>query len=532
MNYPPYDNLPHEEKDSLMIDFKQSYTDFDNQMVAFSALQVLEANGVKNVHVIKVAPQSRGVYFDLSEQLAELIPTIPADKRYVIFSLPVNKGHHSVAVVMDTSNKQCFFIDSLYRYNGEAYHLIKRAVDNKILADYTIIAPAVTTIQQNDGTEEWSCGIHSAANMVGIILGTINLRTGAGITERTPDEVNHLTALFYRAYLDRMNLNNVALLEMMQIKTLRYALNELNQSSLSTNIKNDSLILSQFLCEMYPPSLTEDEYLLKQNIHSFLTEFTERSKENKVASLLITEAFKKNLPDDLEIRYNESVPRLYSYLVEQLALSTLTLRQQHTPSSSASSCTSVRPTTSPRTTVEHRIDAASSGASSSGASSSASSSEPVPSVMEFHRCAQQQMEFLAKQGFKMAAMSEADKPVMLSWRSESTSVASSQVTVTDQRTAFLYTNALSAIPQEHYLLKYAVAAKITLDHLNPDEIAAQFTKTDMLYQNLDYLQQKSLGTYLISSSESIPNDFAFRLMALYIVANDRLFDAALLRRAN
>ncbi|MBL7480384.1 hypothetical protein [Legionella bononiensis] len=314
--YPPFTSLDQHEQQAVIRNYERKFRDFDNDIIIYSALEVLRANGHTNVNAIKVGPDRAGDEFNLYMQL---IGKIPQDKRYTIFSLPTLQGSHSVAVVIDTQNREVHVIDSLNQVYPEATGQIQTAIDEEILDGYRIVRPASPVTQQSDG---WSCGIHSAANIVGIITGDIDLKTNKGLGPRSNAEVQNLLGIFSKAYgessVQRQNNLNNPRLNVRQKRTLRYGLQGLDTSTLNPQIQNDIRTLIDALLVEFPQGMTEAELMQQRSFKDFAQEFTQSNPGNVLNSLLSTPEFIAILPANLEENAEEKEVVITLYLSEQL----------------------------------------------------------------------------------------------------------------------------------------------------------------------------------------------------------------------
>lgn len=316
--YPSFSSLQPAEKRAIVSRYEREFRDFDNDIIVNSALEVLRANGITDVNAIQVGPERVGEAFDLWLQLVDKVSN---DKRYTILSLPTFGGRHSIAVVIDTQNRECHVIDSLNQFYSEARGQIQTAIDYGVLDGYRVIAPSSSVVQQNDS---WSCGIHSAANMVGIITGDINLKTNAGISPRDATKVTELLGIFSKAYAEisvkRANELDNPRLNARQKRTVRYALEAIVDSGLDGKIKSDIGDLIEALSvEMDPlQGITDAELRQQRPFAAFLNEFSEKKPGNTLVSLLNTADFAQNLPVTMQDNIEVKTTLIQDYLVMQL----------------------------------------------------------------------------------------------------------------------------------------------------------------------------------------------------------------------
>lgn len=370
--YPPYTSLSAPEQQAIVRSYEQKFLDFDNDIIIYSALEVLRENGHTDINAIHVGQDTAGEEFELFMQL---INKIPQDKRYTIFSLPTRQGRHSVAVVIDTQNHECHVIDSINQYYGEAVRQIQTAIDVGVLEGYSIVQPASRIIQQDD---HWSCGIHSAANIVGIINGDIDLKTNKGVNRRSRAEVQTLLGIFSKAYeqisIQRsQNLDNPRL-NVRQKRTLRYGLQGLDTTMFSSQIQNDINQLIAALREELPSGMLEAEVLQQRSLNAFLNEFRDRNPENALNGLVNTEEFTQTLPASLEENAELKEAVVTAYFSEQLNALQQSLQQSAGAASSSTPVVAEELTL--ETTITHSVNpiSAPEQLESSGA---ASSSTPV-----------------------------------------------------------------------------------------------------------------------------------------------------------
>ena len=314
--YPPFTSLGQQEQQAVIRNYEQKFRDFDNDIIVNSALEVLRANGQTNINAIQVGPDRAGEDFGL---FAQLVDKIPQDKRYTIFSLPTWQGRHSVAVVIDTQNREVHVIDSLNQVYPEATEQIQTAIDYEILSGYRIVKPASPVTQQSDS---WSCGIHSAANIVGIITGDIDLKTNKGLGSRSDAEVQNLLGIFSKAYeeisVQRRNNLNDPRLNVRQKRTLRYGLQGLDTTTFSPQIQNDIRTLIDALVAEIPQGMTEAELRQQRSFNDFAQEFTQKNPGNVLNALLSTPDFIAILPANIEEIAAEKEIMITLYLSEQL----------------------------------------------------------------------------------------------------------------------------------------------------------------------------------------------------------------------
>ncbi|KTD46272.1 hypothetical protein [Legionella quateirensis] len=314
--YPPFTSLEHHEQQAVISNYEQKFRDFDNDIIINSALEVLHANGRTNVNAIQVGPDRAGEDFDL---FAQLIGKIPEDKRYTIFSLPTWQGRHSVAVVIDTQNSECHVIDSLNRVYPEAIGQIQTAIEIGILEGYSIVRPSSSVTQQSD---TWSCGIHSAANIVGIITGDIDLKTNKGISPRSDADVRNLLGIFSKAYAEisvqrEHNLNDPRL-NARHKKALRSALEAIDSSNFGPKVQSDIQTLIEAVLIDLPKGVTDDQLMQQRPFTVFLTEFSERNPGNALVPVLNSADFASYLPASLQGNYEDNALLIQLYIAEQL----------------------------------------------------------------------------------------------------------------------------------------------------------------------------------------------------------------------
>lgn len=516
--YLPFNNMTQYEKDQLLANFIHHVQTFDHDMVVTSAMQVLESMGKEGIHALKVGSICQGLGFNLSSQLREKMADVADDIRYVIFSLPVNKELHSVAVVIDRSSRRCFYIDSLARYSSEAhFKLLNTTGSGEVLEGYEVVGPRTRIVQQNDGPSEseWSCGIHSAANIVGIITGDIVPETGVGIHPRTLDEVNYLTAMLYKAYQDGCAKREEALksshLVLMEIKTLRFALTALKTTS-GGQIGTDIDILLSKLTTTYPPVLSVEDFQHKQSFQAFLLEFKNQYPDNSLIPLLYTENYKHHLPLTLQDDLGNKSEELCNYLQIQLLQPAMLREQEDKGSSAASSSSPVSATSGSQAASSRPVD--------SVAATSGSSQDDT--VTEWQNKTMEQMHFLLTQGKNFISQGKVGD------RS-----ATGSIRISNEENVFRYWRILASIPADQYLLKSAVIIKVALDNLAPNDIANYFNELTICFNKLPFGCKEEQKEVIMAESEGlIRYDFPLRILALYITANQSLFDQKTAHLAN
>lgn len=315
-NYKPFSSLNDDEKKATANNYSQKFRDFDNDIIVNSALKVLHDNGITDVSAIQVGPERAGDAFDLDIQL---INKVSDDNRFTIFSLPTFGGRHSVGVVIDTENRECQVIDSLNQFYPEAVDQVQGAIDAGVLDGYKVITPSSYVVQQKD---TWSCGVHTSANMVGIITGDINLKTNAGISQRSADEVTNLLGIFSKAYADisierASELNNPRL-NARQKKVVRFALDAIDASSYAGTVNSDIKALISALREELPPGIDDAELLKQRPFTEFLNEFSEKNPGNTIVPLLSAADFAQNLPATMEDNIEEKELIVQQYITTLL----------------------------------------------------------------------------------------------------------------------------------------------------------------------------------------------------------------------
>ncbi|RUR19083.1 hypothetical protein ELY21_06045 [Legionella sp. km535] len=370
--YQPYTSLSALEQQAIVRSYQQKFLDFDNDIIIYSALEVLRENGHTDINAIHVGQDTPGEDFELFMQL---INKIPQDKRYTIFSLPTRQGRHSVAVVIDTQNHECHVVDSINQYYGEAVSQIQTAIDYGVLEGYRIVRPTSQIIQQDD---QWSCGIHSSANIVGIITGDIDLKTNKGLNRRSSAEVQTLLGIFSKAYeqisIQRgQNLDNPRL-NVRQKRTLRYGLQGLDTTMFSPQIQNDINQLIVALREELPSGMLEAEVLQQRSLNAFLNEFRDRNPENALNELVNTAEFAQTLPASLEENAELKEAVVTAYLSEQL--NALQQSLQQSAGAASSSTPVVAEDLTLETTITHSVNPVSAPEQLESAGA-ASSSTPV-----------------------------------------------------------------------------------------------------------------------------------------------------------
>lgn len=147
--------------------------DFDNTIIARSALQALTSLDLPREKMmgITVGPDYGKSQWSLADQLkTKLIPSDYSQKDYIFFSIPTGVGTHSVPAVICKATKKIVCIDSMAStYLDEACTQLRSAIrDIKELEGYTLVTPPKKYAAQQ--TQSWACGVHSAANIVGIVL--------------------------------------------------------------------------------------------------------------------------------------------------------------------------------------------------------------------------------------------------------------------------------------------------------------------------------------------------------------------------
>lgn len=297
--YPLYTSLSEAEKLKITARYQHNFLDFDNDIIIHSAAEVLYENDFHDFHLVQVGPDKKDETFCLGYQLVE---KISFEKRYTFFALPTTGGRHSVGVVIDTYNKECHVIDSLNRDYEEAIVQLENAIDLGVLAYYALIRPIEPIVQQTDTI---NCGVHTAANIVGIILGDIDIRTHKGIQQRNEAEVTDLLGIFCKAYeqayVKRAAKLHEPLLDIRGVVVIRCALNELKKTIIDNEVLGDITILEEAIDSNYPRIAGADDTLHNQlPLMVFITHFCEKNPANVLVRHLECDEFFKLLPTRME----------------------------------------------------------------------------------------------------------------------------------------------------------------------------------------------------------------------------------------
>lgn len=286
-----------DEQQKLIKDYRKKFEDFDNHIIVNSAAEVLRHHNIDNFAFLQVGPDYPGNDFVLADQLRN---RINKNIRYIFFSLPTLKGKHSVGVILDTEEKSCHLIDSLACRYQEAESQLQNAIDSDILPGYAIIKPPASIKQQNDN---WSCGIHTAANIVGILAGDIDIKTRKGLQPRTAKEVNQLLGLFCKAYEEshkryEKNMEEPRL-RVRHKKILKSALEESLRLLQAMNViidDKDVQSLVDALSVECPIGMNDEEKSKQRSLKDFLTEFVAKNPDNSLLVLLEADHFFQSFP--------------------------------------------------------------------------------------------------------------------------------------------------------------------------------------------------------------------------------------------
>lgn len=516
ITYKPFEDLSQEERDKLLQNFLETFQTFDHDMVVVSAQQVLESKGINNIHALKVGSRRYGEGYIFAEQLKQQMMTLAVKSGYVILSLPVNKEIHSVAVVIDVSRKQCFFIDSLAEFASEAFYKLKSATNpGEVLEGYEITGPAKKVIQQDEGGREsqWSCGIHSAANIVGIITGEINLRTTLGIYARSADEVLQLTAIFYKAYQDGCSKRAESLvpcqLALNEIKTLRLALSALIKTSGGQALIDMETFLRE-LTATYPIDLSVEDFQYRTSFLAFLSAFKLNNPDNSLLPSLYNEDYRNHLPRSIQDDIDTKSRELFMYLQRQF-MHIVPMRSQVDSGSSSASSTS---------TVSR---------SSSSQAATSSSQTSIYLRPEFYAGAITEWQNITSE--KMRLLLSHGKACISLGKTDVRSITGSTKPL-DEDGINRYWRLLESIPEDQYLLKLAVVIKVALDNLAPRDIANAYTELSAYFDKLPLTYTTNMEKIAIPESLGlIRYDLHYRLLALYISANEGLFEEKMVRSA-
>ncbi|WP_058509358.1 Ulp1 family isopeptidase [Legionella steelei] len=296
VKYKPFDELEPEVQLQLGKRYRESQIDFDNSSIVQSATRVLKSLKIHNFTSIMVGPDRAGQSFNLANQLKEKkIDFSITEPRYVFFSLPTKFGEHSVAVVIDKANKKVHIMDSLGEDYAEAKDQISKCIEQGVLNGYKITC--ASGVQQKD---KISCGVHSSANIIGVITGEIQPEDGHKLPDRSEEEVIKLTGLLSMAnddeaadkqqnakessiaYHQKAALKAV-LLKQKQTKDVREFLNALNQE--------------------IPP----DSEFMQRPLHEFLKDFEKNFPRNTLNAEFkkpkFTDLIKKYPPLDGKLRH-------------------------------------------------------------------------------------------------------------------------------------------------------------------------------------------------------------------------------------
>lgn len=310
--YKPYDELSDSEKRSISETYLNKFDEFDNDIIATSTAEVLRANGFLDFKALQVGPNRSGEEFNLSAQL----PINLCEHRYIFFAFPANKGQHSVAVVIDTDKKKCFLLDSQIMH----YEEVEKQLRIPLLRNYDIIKPRGEAVlfQQED---DWSCGVHTAANIVGMITGDINVETGKGLATRSEDEVQHLLGLFVKAYTEVSAKREKELIFKRQIDTLRFAIEAL----LDENPEQEKELLefNLALLREYPLSFSDEQLMQKKTIADFIKQFCRENKSNAFTLSLNSPELIKKFPQTVSDNVEVMTKNLRHFISEEMKINCL-----------------------------------------------------------------------------------------------------------------------------------------------------------------------------------------------------------------
>jgi hypothetical protein len=246
-------SLGKNEQQALLNKYNQKFRDFDNDIIVNSAAQTLVSLGVNRnkLRTLQVGPERRGQEWSLRDSpQVMMLNQKDYETPYFILSIPTNGGAHSVAAVIDNTHKAIYYLDSLHpQGTAEA----KKQLERAWVPPYKIIdVPADQKKKQQD--DNITCGIHSAANIVGIIRHlemkqgglpaktpstllasetNIDIENGKGIAPRSRDMVEQYKGVFCLAYSDYSTELEILKVHQRKKKTLQFAF----QTILSTDFK-------------------------------------------------------------------------------------------------------------------------------------------------------------------------------------------------------------------------------------------------------------------------------------------------------
>lgn len=266
----------------------QPRTEMDNYSIAASAVEVLHARGLDNFYALLVGPDRPDGSFCLKDQLTS---QFKVDKRYTFFALPT-EGKHAVTVVIDSERKECYVVDPMSHPANydEAIAQLRDAIGDGVLTGYTLIQPpAQQTAQQSD---DLSCGIHTAANIVGIILGKINVATGEGLGMRTRTEVRALWELF--AIANEMHQKKLAE-RAPKLAEVRHILDAFNNFKEYSPALESSLDETDQIIAVLKASIPADDFSKLKSIPEIVTELTSISADSVFIPLFRDEDLMRTL---------------------------------------------------------------------------------------------------------------------------------------------------------------------------------------------------------------------------------------------
>ena len=268
-----FSSLSIEKKQAIVEQYKKKFLDFDNDVIVNSAAEVLVSLLVPRERflTLQVGPDRAGNDWSLATQLQNKLKPSDYSRDYIFFSIPTYAGKHSIPVVICKSKKSIYCIDPLAsRFLDEAHAQLSKAIALPELQNYKVVTPPKNYVAQQ--ADQWSCGIHSTVDIIGMILfeeielrrildprmtpasdkdpkllidTIIDIRNGSGISQRSVTDRDNYLGILCMAYAAYGHKHSAKLddprLENRKYKCLDRLARDINVTTLPPNISAKDL---------------------------------------------------------------------------------------------------------------------------------------------------------------------------------------------------------------------------------------------------------------------------------------------------
>ncbi len=350
-----YFAMPEEARRKLVHDYKQKFKAFNNEIIVESAARILQSIGLSGEDFVslQVGPLHPKDRWNLNDQLKAKLRPEDYQKKYIFFSIPTNNGEHSIATVIH-ANGSASIVDSLNNliYIEEASNQLSRI---NIFSPRPWVGNGVNPANRSWGpddiqqTDNWSCGVHSALNIIGIILNEelknekssiaklshnnsknpavqalFNTRIffGKRLPKRTPQELDDYLGILCLAYdqysLEKEGKLNDPRLAVRKYKCLHLLVRGLTTDTLPQTISKQELITFQKAVADARAAADQAKEIVDSGgqasvkpIKIFIEEFLSRNPKSPFRSFLTDEKFFTSLPQALDnAEYNAAENRI------------------------------------------------------------------------------------------------------------------------------------------------------------------------------------------------------------------------------